>query len=425
MLSTFINRVSVSGLAATLVGNGIGRFAFIALIPALIQAGWFTDREASLLTVANLMGYVLGAWMSEKIAKRCNAGTTIRTAMLLCSLSFFACAVSGAGMAWYLCWRTLAGMCGALLMVMPAPLVLLQHQPAVRGRASGMVFCGVGLGAVLAGALVPMLVTGIGLGVVFGQTQTWVLSLRGVTGAWLGMGGICLLLTALSWKQWPSEPAGSNPHDYVTPSRRQRTDVRLIAIAHGLNAVGYLAHTMFWVDYIVRELHRPLATGGFFWSIFGAGAAIGPMLTGLAADRFGLKRCLLSGLGCKALAAALPLLSHSGPALFVSSLSMGMLTPGLVSLVSAYALERAGTRGHRQAWGTATFTFSVAQALGGFAMALLAAQLDSYRPLFLISALALIGAVATIAAIPVHKEATDNPARADHGDEHLEAARLQ
>jgi hypothetical protein len=44
-------------------------------------------------------------------------------------------------------------------------------------------------------------------------------------------------------------------------------------------------------------------------------------------------------------------------------------------------------------------SFSLAQAGGGLAMALLAPRLASYQPLFLISALALIGSVIGIAAV--------------------------
>jgi MFS family permease len=175
--------------------------------------------------------------------------------------------------------------------------------------------------------------------------------------------------------------------------------IGLILAAHALNAIGYLAHTLFWVDYIVRELKMPLATGGFFWSLFGIGAAIGPLLTGSLADVFGLKRCLVVGFLLKALSAALPLLSSGVLALFVSSILMGIFTPGIVALVSAYTLDRVGAKHHRRAWGMATFSFAIAQAAGGFLMALVATSLDSYRPLFFVSAVALLGSVACILAI--------------------------
>jgi len=163
--------------------------------------------------------------------------------------------------------------------------------------------------------------------------------------------------------------------------------------------VGYLAHTMFWVDYVVRELHMPLATGGFFWAMFGLGAAVGPMLTGTLADRFGLRRCLIAGFVLKAFAAFLPVLSHHGAALLLSSLLMGIFTPGIVALISAYTLDRVGPVHHRRAWGLATSSFAVAQAAGGAFMALAASRLVSYHPLFCVSAMALAGSVLCISMI--------------------------
>jgi MFS family permease len=388
MIERPLNRLSLAGLSATLVGNGLGRFAFIALMPALIQAGWFTKGEASYLSVATLLGYLLGALMSDALCRRFRVSTLLRGSMLACALSFLACAFEGSGVPWNYFWRLAAGFGGAVLMVLPAPVVLPRHDASVRGRASGVVFSGIGLGAVVSGVMVPALVT------------------HSVTMAWLGMGGICMVLTLLSWREWPAD-ADTQPgavkqgeaHEAL-PSNI-RVAVLLILAAHGLNAVGYLAHTLFWVDYIVRELKMPLAAGGFFWSVFGFGAAVGPMLTGTLADAFGLKRCLIAAFLIKGLAAALPLLSNDVVTLFASSFFMGVFTPGTVALVSAYTLDTVGAKHHRNVWGKTTLSFAAAQAVGGFLMASLAASLTSYRPLFLISAAALLGSVACVLCIRI------------------------
>jgi MFS family permease len=179
-----------------------------------------------------------------------------------------------------------------------------------------------------------------------------------------------------------------------------RLTVTLILVAHGLNALGYLAHTMFWVDYLVRELGLSLADGGYYWAMFGLGAAVGPMLTGTLADWLGLKPCLIAGFVIKAGAALLPVLHSSHLALLASSLLMGICTPGIVALVSAYALDRVGPLHHRRVWGLATTSFAVAQAVGGALMAYAATRLDAYGPLFLASAVALVGSVVCILLVP-------------------------
>ena len=152
------SRLSIAGLCATFVGNGIGRFAFIALMPALIQAGWFSKADASYLGVATLVGYVAGAALSNSLASRFSSAWLLRASMLVCSLSFIACAIEGAGLPWYYLWRTAAGVCGAILMVLPAPVVLPRHAASIRARTSGVVFSGIGLGAAASGFLVPFLI---------------------------------------------------------------------------------------------------------------------------------------------------------------------------------------------------------------------------------------------------------------------------
>lgn len=394
--SRALNGLSLAGLAATLIGNGIGRFAFIALMPALIQAGWFSQAEASALSVATLIGYVFGAFCADSMARRYPAALLLRGAMLVCAASFFAGAIDAMGMPWNLAWRTAAGFCGAILMVLPAPVVLPRHEAGVRGRASGIVFSGIGLGTVLCGFLVPALVNGIG----FVSVEGRFIGLRGVQGAWLGMGVICLVLTVLSWHRWPVEPvSAATPVKAAVLLPQTHRIVALIVAAHALNAVGYLAHTLFWVDYLVRELRMSLADGGLYWSVFGVGAAIGPLITGRLADAFGLKRCLAAGFMLKALAAVLPVASSHPVALFASSLLMGVFTPGIVALVSAYALQCVGAQQHRRVWGMATAGFAIGQAVGGVLMAFAVTHMDSYRSLFVVSGLALIGATACLAAI--------------------------
>lgn len=409
-ISTSFNRLSLAGLAATFVGNGIGRFAFIALMPALITAGWFSKSEASYLSVATLAGYLLGAQFCGWFAKRFSTTTLLRASMLACTLSYFACAIGGAGMPWYYFWRTIVGVAGALLMVMAAPVVLPRHSALIWGRVSGVVFSGIGLGAVVSGALVPMLITGIGIGFMFSGVMWPLLVFQGVTGAWLGMGCVCLVFTLLAWRQWPEdapvEKAALTQDQQPPLQADQRWAVWLILVAYALNAIGYLPHTLFWVDYIVRELHMPLATGGFFWSVFGVGAAIGPLLCGTLADKFGLRPCLVVGFFLKSLGVALPLVSGDWVTLFVSSLLVGVFTPGIVALVSTYTLECVGAVHHRKTWGKMTLSFAAAQAAVGLLMARAAANMESYQPLFFVSACALVASVACVACIRLKPNTT-------------------
>jgi MFS family permease len=375
------------GMAATLTGVGIGRFAYVAILPLLVQQTWCSRTAAGYLGAANLAGYFLGIGIAAWLSRRCSAGRMVQASMLLCALSFFGCAWQGGGLAWFLCWRTVAGACGAILMVQAPVLILPRTDAARRGRVGGVIFSGVGLGIVAAATVVPSLVQ------------------HGLAATWLTLGGICLLLTILTWRYWqqaPAQGAAGGPWRLAWP--HFPAPVALLLAAYALNAVGYLPHTLFWADYITGELQRPLAEAAFFWACFGAGAACGPYLTGVIADRIGLTATLFIAFSLKAAGVALPLFADGAAALLVSSVLVGFFSPGIVGAASGYALEIGGADHHRRYWTAMNFGFSLAQAGAASAMVWIMGARQSYALLFVISSSALAISALCIGAIALLRQ---------------------
>ncbi len=374
------------GLAATLTGVGIGRFAYVAILPLLVQQHWFSRQEAGWLGAANLTGYFAGIFVAALLARRLAPGQMVRLAMLLVSLSFFACGWHGGGIHWFLVWRTVAGACGAILMVQAPVLILPATSVARRGRVGGIIFSGVGLGIVAAATVVPMLIA------------------QGLAATWLTLGALCSMMTVATWGFWdnsvgPAPAPGPTRWRASLSASRLPLPIVLLLLAYALNAIGYLPHTLFWADFISGELHRPLLQAGFFWACFGAGAACGPYLTGVVADRIGLAPTLLGGFTLKALGVALPLMAQGDGALLVSSVLVGFFSPGIVGAASGYALEIGGAANHRRYWTVMNVGFSLAQAGGASAMVALMAGRSSYSLLFAISTLCLLLSSACIGAI--------------------------
>lgn len=391
-----LNRSTLAGLAATLVGNGIGRFAYIALMPVLIQSGWFSNEETSILGAATLIGYIFGAPAASFLQRYYSTGTLIRASFLLSSFSYLGCALKSAPFEWFLTLRTIAGVFGAVLMVLVPPFIASLYPQELKARVSGVVFSGIGIGAMISGTIIPLLIY------------------QSVESAWLGMGSIAFLATVLTWNAWSLEikakPFTNSPSTFDDLSKRARISLRCLLVAYIFNAIGYLPHTLFWVDYIVRELKMSFSSGGFYWAVFGIGAAIGPIVTGVLGDKLGLKKALLAAFFCKAVGVALPLLNTSVTSLFASSLLVGMFTSGTVTLVSTYTLEIVGTQLHTKSWGAMTMAFAISQGVVGFIMAHYASQLTSYNVLFMISAGALLLSMLCI-AFTATKQRTLNAAQ--------------
>ncbi len=373
-----VYRAAFSGLAATLVGHGIGRFAYVALLPAVVAAGWFSGVEAGYIGAANLVGYLVGALLAHRLATLVAPTLLVPLSMALIAVSFLASALP-ASFLWFLAWRFAAGIAGALVLINASPLVVMHAPMNRRGRVNGIVFTGIGVGIVLSGLAVPLLVG------------------HGLPAAWIGLGIAAALLAALTLPVWralarraAATPRAAGPAPGIPVSARLA--VALVIAAYGLDAVGTIPHMLFWVDFIVRDLGNSLGAGGFYWALFGIGAAIGPFATGMIADRIGFPATLAGAYVVKCLLVALPIVATGPVALFASSLGVGILALGAVSLTAGATLSAVGYELHRKVWGWATLAFALAQAVAAPAAATLLGAAGSYRLLYTAAAVALAGA---------------------------------
>jgi predicted MFS family arabinose efflux permease len=378
-IDTVPYRATLSGFCAILIGLGLGRFAYTPLIPALIASGGLSPRQAAWLGAINLAGYLAGALTGRHLAARWTVRATLRFAMAACALSLAACAVDG-GFVWLAGWRFLAGLTGATLMVLAGPTVLTVTPAGQRGRVSGIIYAGVGLGIALSGTAVPVLVN------------------AGLPTTWLVLGGLAALLAAVGWTGWPELAGQSATSGRVTGGGPMAPGTRLalalVAVAYGAEAAGFVPHTLFWVDFLARELGMGLATGGVYWTLFGAGAAVGAFAAGTMAERFGFRRTLTGALAVKALAVGLPVLTAHPLALGLSSVIVGALVPGMVVLAAGRVAELTGPATQARIWSRMTLVFALAQAVAAQAMTALVGATGTYVPLYAIGAgVLLIGAL--------------------------------
>ncbi|HUC62663.1 MAG TPA: YbfB/YjiJ family MFS transporter [Alphaproteobacteria bacterium] len=369
---------ALAGLCASLVGIGLARFAYTPLIPPLISEGWFGAAAAAYLGAANLAGYLAGALVGHVWIRWFRAASVLRAAMLVTAASLLACVWRDGGFAWFFAWRVLSGYTGGVIMVLAAPTVLLATPPGRRGLVGGAIFTGVGIGIAASGTLVPYL-----------------LSLDGLVTAWLGLGGLSLVLTLVGWFGWPREP---RPHAASLPEPpRSRTSLPVAAMlaGYGLNALGLVPHMLFLVVYIAQGLGRGLAAGAGYWVLFGVGAVTGPLIAGQLGDRIGFGRATRLVYLVEAAMVLLPYLSTRPLALGASSLVIGACVPGITSLVLGRVHELVeGQAAQRRVWGQTTIAWAIAQGASAFAYSYLIGRLGGYAPLFLIGAIALAFALA-------------------------------
>ncbi len=277
-------RFALPGFGAILVGVGMGRFAYSAMIPVMVADGWLSLPAAANVGAGNMVGYLIGALTAHRLAAFAGPVRVLRASLLLCLGATIACAWPW-GVEWIGLWRFATGVGGALLMVIGTPILVGAAPPARRGGVSGAIFTGVGLGMAVSGIVVPRLEG-------FGPAA-----------AWLGIAGLTALAAALGWRGWPAAPAAREP-----ARRGVVLELPLVLLigSYSLDAIGFMPHAIFWVDFVARGLGRGVEAGGHQWILFGIGAAMGPLLCGRLADRIGFRRTLLAAFALKTLAVWLP-----------------------------------------------------------------------------------------------------------------------
>ena len=370
------------GGMATFAGIGIARLVYTPLFPVLVRNAWFSDSLAVYLSAANLLGYLIGA-LSARFLSSC---ITPRWLLALCfstiALSFFFC-MQPSSFVWFFIWRLLAGISGALLMVVGPATALLAIPSRRRTRVGSYLFMGIGFGVILSSVVVPLIMQ---------------LSLSAV---WLTLGVLSVLagvvcdrnLMAIS----PARTFESHASNSVVGMKGDvRFAVFFVILAYALDAVGFIPHTMFWVDYLVREEGLSIHAASMQWTVFGVGAVCGPLIIGRFSQRLGWHSALCLAFIIKALAIAIPILSVSFVCRTLSSFLVGAMVPGIVALTSVRIAELVVAASYKRLWGYATAFFAIAQALAGYMMSALYEVWGSYYLLFYIGGLALSAGAALI-----------------------------
>ena len=360
----------VAGGCATLLGVGLQRFAYAPLLPAMVLAGWLGPGAAGVLGASNLGGYLFGAAVAPAVARRFGLRAVLHGAMLLAAVCFALCAWPG-GLLWFLPWRILAGVSGGLLMVLSGPAVQQAVSLAVRGRAAGVMFAGVGVGIVVGALLIPALLP------------------MGLPVAWLALAAAALALAVLSWRLWPDVPPP--PRLPVSANGAWR-----LILCYALASAGATPHMVWWPDYVARGLGLGAAEAALMWAAYGVAAATSAVLCGTLADRIGVWRLFYMILVAQAAGLALPLLDDSLFVLLASSALAGgaALSSTAVMLLLAKAVAGEGSPG---VWRLATAGFGAAQTLCGFALAGLYTATQSHFWLF------ALGLALTLLSLPLAK----------------------
>lgn len=362
------------------VSNGIARFAYGLILPAMqADLGW-SHTEAGWLGTANALGYLLGALLTLALIDRIGTRRIFVLGMLAMPLALGGSAL-WPGIGAQSAFRVLAGVAGAGAFIAGGAMAarLFPGDAARNGLAIALYFGGGGLGMILSGAGLPLLIAAEGV-------AAW-------PRAWAALAGIALgcLLPALA--------AARACGDGVGPRGAARVPVPLAPMAMMIGAYfGFSVGYIVYLTFLVAMMQGAGATPGFVaavWSLMGLGVMLSPLLWRRPMARSRAGGALAAANAATGLATLLPLWLPGSAALLVGSAALFGL-----SFFMAPASVTAFTRRNlpEAMWGRGVALFTTVFALGQTLGPVLAGAVSDLTGTLAVG-MAAAGAVLLLAAL--------------------------
>jgi MFS family permease len=366
---------------APAVSNGIGRFAYALILPAMRSDLAWSYTQAGWVNTANALGYLLGAVLMARLLRRSGPHRPLVVGMISTCLAVLASGLFR-DYAALLFLRVVAGVGGACALIgggaLVAELFALHPQRAAAGIA--LYFGGGGLGILLSGILLPWLFEALGA--------------AGWQFAWIGLGLLSAILTVPCLAAAARVPEVQHGAQFTPWPKRPLLPSLCAYFVFALGSIVYMTFVVAWM----RDRGAGALAVSATWGLLGLAIAVSPLLWRPALSRWKGGWPLAASVAACALGAALPLVSTAPPAMLASAAIFGgafFIPPAAVTEIARRTLPR-------PAWGSALATYTVVFGAGQpIGPALAGAIADASGTLFagLLAAVLVMLAAAGAAAL--------------------------
>lgn len=328
-------------------GNGLARFAYALVLPAMREDLHWSYAEAGWLGTANALGYVLGAVSGYLLLRRLRPSQLFSLGLVLTVVALLLTGLR-ADLTWLTTTRVLAGVGTAWAFACGGALVAAryQHQPALRGTATGMFFAVGGIGIALAGLCVNPLLAHLG-----SSGWPW---------AWLMLGALATL--AAIWPIHEARRIGGSANS-ASSGALELHGLWPSLLSYFLVACGYIVYMTFIFAWM-GDQQLSWQFGTAVWLMLGGSAALSPFIWRRALDAWHPSVTLAASCVAMLLGTLLPILSASAASVLLSAAFFGVsifIAPSAVAV-----LVRKTMAPDQWAKGMIFYTvlFAVGQAIG-------------------------------------------------------------
>jgi len=374
-------KVLAAGVFGLILTFGPARFAYTPLLPLMQEQAGLGVAAAGWLASINYMGYLCGALLIAMISDRVHKDSLYRAGLLLAVASTALMGVTPSFTVWAIS-RFLAGLSGALGMLLGSGLVLSWLIRNHHRSELGVHFSGVGLSIVVStGAVMAM--------------NHWSWSWRD---QWLGLTvlGATLALPAMMWMPRRGPATITNSAQEPPDAAPGALFLNVLMAAYFCAGVGYVVSATFIVA-IVDQFASMKGHGTWVFLVLGLAAAPACVLWDLIAQRMGDINALLLAAVVQMVGILLPVLAPSLAPALVGAALFDAYVMGIVSLVLTMAGRYFPGRPARM-MGRLTVAYGLAQVIAPAVTGALAAHQGSYQAGLYLAAAVMLAGIALLGA---------------------------
>lgn len=376
---TLLNRnhpwaILLAGILALIVGVGAARFAFTALLPAMLEST-LTLRLSGVLASVNYVGYLSGAVFAIFLNDLPTKVRFFRYGMVLCVLTTLVLAMTTHEMVWLIS-RIVAGFGSAMALVVGSAIVMTKLNMADKTKAMGIHFSGIGFSIVITD-LLSRLVSLMG-----GSWQNaWLLiTLVAALAA-------CYAIYVLSVNETEAVVSETPPLDFSVLNGA----AWVLVFAYFTEGLGMVVQGTFLPD-IINSIDGLAGLGGYGWTAVGLAGIPSCILWMRVAHRFGSVKVIIVTMLMQAVGLLIPVLTNSAWLNLTSGLLFGGTFVALVALFMTLGGQLAGKR-PVVVMGAITTAYGIGQVTGPlYSVALTTAQGSYNSTLLLTASMVMIGA---------------------------------
>ncbi|WP_261697877.1 YbfB/YjiJ family MFS transporter [Staphylococcus equorum] len=316
-------RQLILGMICLFIVMAIGRFAYTPIMPFMQQTGHMDNQSAGLLATINYLGYLIGAIIPIWIVVFSKV-TDLKVYLLINIVSTILMGLFDNFTLWII-FRLIAGITSGTVFVLASNVALEALRAANKGRISGMLYSGVGLGIFTSSIFIFLFTT----------ENNWKIT-------WILLGIFALVMGSFVFFGMRQNSNVENETQTLN-EKEDKPKVKLnkkfiwgFSIAYFCEGAGYIITGTFLVA-IVKSIPEFADYAALSWMFVGLGAIPSTILWSMMAEKLGYSKATNLAFILQIIAVILPVFSESITSLVISSILFGATFLGLTTLFMSKA----------------------------------------------------------------------------------------